>query len=173
MINDINFVRYKWPCTFDCHRIVKFEVIVDNHANQADWLGVRARTPAYGREMCAEAKHSAERSPWHCCKNKRIANGVYPPRPRSLRFIYDTTEPNPALLLFLQPPPWPETLHLVLPTDKSESSSGESVRSTEFINVTLKFLFFFFLSLSSFSSFFFSFFPSFCIIVEEIVNQTK
>lgn len=132
---------------------------MDNHANQADWLGVRARTPAYGREMCAEAKHSAERSPWHCCKNKRIANGVYPPRPRSLRFIYDTTEPNPALLLFLQPPPWPETLHLVLPTDKSESSSGESVRSTEFINVTLKFLFFFFLSLSPL--FLLSFFLSF------------
>lgn len=51
--------------------------------------------------MCAEAKHSAERSPWHCCKNKRIANGAYPPRPRRLRFIYDTSEPNPTLLLFL------------------------------------------------------------------------
>ena len=51
--------------------------------------------------MCAEAKHSVERSPWHCCKNKRIANGAYPPRPRRLRFIYDTSEPNPTLLLFL------------------------------------------------------------------------
>ena len=62
-----------------------------NRANQAeDGSDGSARARTYGRE----AKHSAERSPWHCCKNKRIANGVYPPRPRSLRFIYDTTEPN-------------------------------------------------------------------------------
>lgn len=64
-------------------------------------------------EMCAEAKHSAERSPWHCCKNKRIANGAYPPRPRRLRFIYDTSEPSPTLLLFLLYPPSKKTLHLV------------------------------------------------------------
>lgn len=63
--------------------------------------------------MCAEAKHSAERSPWHCCKNKRIANGAYPPRPRRLRFIYDTSEPSPTLLLFLLHPPSKKTLHLV------------------------------------------------------------
>lgn len=61
------------------------------------WIIARDQADGSGgsaREMCAEAKHSAERSPWHCCKNKRIANGVYPPRPRGLRFIYDTTEPS-------------------------------------------------------------------------------
>lgn len=62
--------------------------------------------------MCAEAKHSAERSPWHCCKNKRIANGAYPPRPRRLRFIYDTSEPNPTFAS-LPASTFLETLHLV------------------------------------------------------------
>lgn len=172
MINDINFVWYKWPCTFDCHHIIKFEVIVDNRAKQADWLGVRARTPAYGREMCAEAKHSAERSPWHCCKNKRIANGVYPPRPRSLRFIYDTTEPNQRCfsscshLLGRRPCTWsfPQIKANRVPENRYVLPSLSSWHwNSYFSSLSPLFLL----------SFFLSSFPSFCIIVEEIVNQTK
>lgn len=52
---------------------------------------VRMYNGAYAR--CTEAKHSAEHSPWHCCKNKRIAltRCAHPPRIyRGLRFIYDT-----------------------------------------------------------------------------------
>lgn len=47
------------------------------------------------RTRCAEAKHSAEHSPWHCYKNKRITNAAHPPHlRRGLCFIYDTTEPK-------------------------------------------------------------------------------
>lgn len=51
------------------------------------------------RTRCAEAKHSAEHSPWHCCKNKRITNAAHPPHlSRGFCFIYDTTEPKVTLL---------------------------------------------------------------------------
>lgn len=109
--------------------------------------------------MCAEAKHSAERSPWHCCKNKRIANGAYPPRPRRLRFIYDTSEPNPTFAS-LPASTFLETLHLVsflkikknLNLKKSELNS-----SLKFLSLAhIFFLYFTFPSppLSSPSSFF-------------------
>lgn len=51
------------------------------------------------RNRCAEAKHFAEHSPWHCCKNKRIINAAHPPHlRRGPYFIYDTTELKVTLL---------------------------------------------------------------------------
>lgn len=107
-------------------------------------------------EMCAEAKHSAERSPWHCCKNKRIANGAYPPRPRRLRFIYDTSEPSPTLLLFLLHPPSKKTLHLVSFLKIKQNLNSE-YRIEFIIKIPLPILSLYFIlpsSLSPLSSFF-------------------
>lgn len=61
---------------------------------------IYARTCVYNTRASGaarEAKHSVERSPWHCCKNKRIADrAAYPPRLRGLCFIYDTVRAAPG-----------------------------------------------------------------------------
>jgi len=62
-----------------------------------------ACTRVCAARCAAEAKHSAEHSPWHCCKNKRITNGLHA-RPASARvpvsFPDESAEPRSRISRF-------------------------------------------------------------------------